>query len=182
MFEYEVISSYLRKHPELVDDYNDFLYASCQREFDFLMKQAPELLKNQPPEVVEKMMEQLKNADRFRNAKGKIKNSWKDVSIAKMAEETERAHVYQTIYRWGSGFVHGDITSIAAAFDLENGHVMVGPSTNWTYTALRTAHHAMLCLMRDFNEEAKLGFDEDMDNAVEAFKHAWSADEEPANG
>ncbi len=173
MFENEVISDYLRKHPDLVDDYNDFLYASMQEELDFLLEKAPDLLAQQPAGFVENAKTQLAAAAKFRTKSGKLKNSWKDVSIKQMAEETGRADAYRTIYRWGSGLMHGDVTSIVANFDLDAGDIDVGPSTKWTHTALRTAHNAMLCLMTDFNEEAKLGFDADIEKAVRAFRETW---------
>jgi hypothetical protein len=147
---------------------------SCQEEIDLLIEYGPELLESQGPEFLENARERLKPADRFRKNNGKLKNSWKDVSIARMAEETGRSIAYRSLYRWGSGMVHGDITSIAASFDLEAGHVDVGPSTKWTHTAVRTAHHAMLCLMMDFNQTAGLGFDAEVQKAEETFKQAWA--------
>ena len=178
MWEYEVISDYLRKNPTLVDDYNDFLFAAIQTELELLLEHAPDLLKTQEPGFVEQAKEQIKAAERFRTSKGKLKPSWKDVSIAKMAEDTGRGLAYKSIYRWGSGFVHGDITSIVANFDIQRGHVDVGPSTKYLDLALRTAHHAELCLMTDFNETAGQGLDVDIQNAADAFKAAWTPEDQ----
>jgi len=173
MWEYEITSSYLRLHPELVTDYNDFIYVCMAEEYDFLLEKGPDLLTNRSPEIAAQIQAALKAAERFRR-KGRLPNSWKDVSIKKMAEETGRADVYRTVYRWGSGHVHGDITSIFAVFDVGNGHVDVGPSVKGIDLALRTAHHAQLSLMMDFNEEGQRGFDTDLEIAKNTFLQAWT--------
>ena len=176
MFENEVIASYLRKHPELVDDYLDFIQVSMHKDLEFLQENAPDLLATLPQEALDAIKAQLD--DRFRKKSGKLKNRWTDKRIEDMATETGRGHIYGTVYRWGSGLVHGDVTAFVAGFDQTTGDVDVAPSTQWTHTALMTAHNAVLCLMTDFNEEGELGFDADIAAAVESFKKAWEAKQE----
>ena len=174
MFENEVIAEYLRKHPELVQDYLDFIRVSMHEDFDFLQRESLDLLAGLPTETLNAINTEIGRIDaRFRKKSGALKNSWKNNQLKDMAVETGREHIYRSIYRWGSGLVHGDVSVLVSGFDASIGDVDVGPSTKWTHTALMTAHKAVLCLMDSFNEEGKLGFDADVAVAVEAFKKAW---------
>ena len=176
MFEKEVISDYLRKHPELADDYVDFIHVAVLQDYEYLLEKDPTALKRLPKELL-KQVEADRTEPRFRDKKGKLKTTWKDKSIKKMAEETGRAEAYRTVYRWGSGLAHGDVTVLAAAFESEARDVDESPSNRWIHTALLVAHAAMLALMTDFNEEGKVGFDKEIQVARDEFEKAWDSEE-----
>src|SRR5262245_34066348 len=58
-FENEVISEYLRLHPELVQDYNEFLFVGISEEYEFLAAHSPDLLRAQPKEFIEDAKKQI---------------------------------------------------------------------------------------------------------------------------
>src|SRR5207248_3321660 len=115
MFEYEVIGAYLIKHPDLVDDYFEFLRVSMQEDYGWLQQHAPDALTELHEETHKKIAAELGKIDaKFRTKSGGLRKSWKDVQIAEMAIDTAREHVYRSLYRWGSGLVHGDVTIFAS--------------------------------------------------------------------
>lgn len=175
MFEAEVIAEYLRKHQEKVKDYNAFLYASIQQEVQLLEETAPELLANNiEPEVLREAGAKFAAVEeQFRHRKGYIKSSWTDASIYQMAVETGREFAYRTLYRWACGISHFDITGLTAQFDEGTGSVDIAPSSKWLPTAMMHGHAAVLSVMKDFNEEAGLGFDADITAAGNEFHEAW---------
>ena len=177
MFENEVTAAYLRLHPVLVKDYNDFLYISIQQEIEFLQNKSPDLFAQVPPEHLENAKSEIAAIqDRFKTKKGHWKGSWTDVSVYQMAVDTGREEHYQTLYRWGSGLAHGDITSVVAAFNKESSMIDAHASTEWTRTALMAGHAAVLSVMKDFNDEARFGSEKEIEDAGSEYKAAWNSE------
>jgi hypothetical protein len=174
MFEYEVIGAYLRKHPDRVEDYFAFIRVSLHEDYHWIQQHAPEDLTTLHEDTHNRLLAELGKIDSsFRKKSGALKKSWKDVQLAEMAQETDRDPAYRSMYRWGSGLVHGDATMLAS----NRGGIEIEPSTYWTHTALKTAHCAVLSLMADFNEEGKLGLDGEIVSAIKTFLTVWQPTE-----
>ena len=179
MFEYEVIGAYIVKHPERVKDYIAFIRVSMQHDYNWLQEHAPRELDGLSEDTHEAVLAELAKIDpKFRTKRGGLKPSWREELIRDMAIDTDREYVYRSIYRWASGLIHGDITLFVSANDA----IHVKPSSVWSRTALMTAHAAAISLIKTFNEQGRLGLDDEVTAAIEAYKKAWGPKAIPSDG
>ncbi len=181
MFEAEVTAEYLRNHPEKLQDYVDFLYVSIMYEIRFLEEKDPQLLAEIiPADALKSVKEQYAKVEhRFKTKRGYDRGSWCDESLYEMADDSGRKDAYSTLYHSASGIHHFDVTGQAAQFDKDTLDVDIAPSAEWLESAMFQAHSSVLSAMKDFNEEAALGFDEDIEAAGNVFREVWKARLEP---
>ena len=180
MFEASVTASYLKRHPDQITDYLDYHWIIQKRRLDYMRKFAPELLKRVSPEsIVEADKRYSDVVDRFNTKRGQVRGRWSRASLREMAKEIGREPLYLTFYSWASSMQHLDFAGLSSQTEtsLEGKDAAifcdVAPSENWIETALLTAHGSALLVIDNYNEVAKLGMEQEIQSANEAFTKAW---------
>jgi hypothetical protein len=175
MFESAITIHYLESHPDLVQDYVDFLWVKRKRHHDDLVKYAPSQAERVDPQQLEQMNAEYERVKpRFTDRKGKVRNSWCRVSIRAMAEEIKADSMYGGMYGFTSSITHTDMLGLVSASE-ESDAVLSVPSLVNLPLALQmgVVSHAMT--LSAVNQIGGLKFDDSLDEAFEQFKQA-SAD------
>ncbi len=178
MFETSITLGYLRLHPECVDDYFDYHFIIQKQRSDFMRDHDPKQLARVPSSLLTKIESDfVKVAPRFRNRAGKLRGSWSNVSIREMAKGVGKEGLYLTFYRFASSMHHGDISgAFAQTQHLQDDDVLdvdIVPSDAWLGEALIIAHGALISVLRDYNEIAKVGIDKIVERADKTFLDTW---------
>ena len=128
MFESAVTLHYLESHPDLAQDYIDFLWIKQKKHYDFCLKSAPGLARRIPQEKLRRLLSEYERVKpRFVRRKGRVRDSWCNASLREMAEEVGAEPMYGGIYTFGSSLTHTDIMAIVAGTD-ESASVKPVPS------------------------------------------------------
>ena len=182
MFETSVTLGYLRLHREQVEDYLDYNCVIQKQRLDFMKEHEPDRLKRFPAELLQRIEADFATvAPRFQNRKGKVRSSWSKASIREMTKEVGKEKLYLTFYRFASSIHHGDVGGAFAqtAKLTENDVLDVEPvpSDAWLREALLIAHGAVISVLSDYNEIAKVGVDEVVDQALKSFIATWGKEQ-----
>jgi Family of unknown function (DUF5677) len=172
MFEAAVTISYLYKHPELVQDYIDFLWVIRKKNYDHLLQLPAGRARRVAPERVREMLaryEQVKG--RFTDKKGRIRNSWCKASLRKMAEGIEAEAMYGGIYPFGSSMTHTDVLALLAGADKSDDVEPVPSGANLSL-ALQKAVVSYAMTLLGLDKIANLGHGENLEAAFTRFKNA----------
>jgi hypothetical protein len=185
MFETSVTLGYLCLHPGLVEDYLDYHLVIQKQRCDFMKEHEPERMKRFPSELLQRIEADFARvAARFQNRKGKLRASWSKVSIREMAKEVGKDKLYLTFYRFASSMHHGDIGgAFAQTAKLDDDDILdveIVPSDEWLSAALIIAHGAVISVLRDYNEIAKTGIEEAVEQADRTFLATWGKDQQEA--
>ncbi len=185
MFETSVTLGYLNLHPELAEDYLDYHFVIQKQRCDFMKEHEPERLRRIPSELLQRIEADFARvAARFQNRKGKLRTSWSKVSIREMAKEVGKEKLYLTFYRFASSMHHGDIGgAFAQTAKLDDDDVLdveILPSDEWLSAALIIAHGALVSVLRDYNEIAKAGIEEVVEQADKTFFATWGKGQQEA--
>jgi len=185
MFETSVTLGYLSLHPELVEDYLDYHFVIQKQRCDFMKEHEPERLKRVPGELLQQIeADFVRVAARFQNRKGKLRTSWSKVSIREMAKEVGKEKLYLTFYRFASSMHHADIGgAFAQTAKLDDDDILdveIVPSDEWLSAALIIAHGAVISVLGDYNEIAKAGIEEAVEQADKTFLATWGKDQQEA--
>ena len=81
--------------------------------------------------------------------------------------------LYRTFYPIASGITHGDIRGLFAHANLLNMDIEPAPSDKWIHESLAMGHNAVVRVMKDYNQVAKLGKEKEIDAIYAGFKKAW---------
>jgi hypothetical protein len=126
MFEGAVTSAYLRRYPDVVNDYLDYDAIRRWRLYEAMTAENPEYLRRLPQETVDAMRtEHEQIVPRFTRSNGRICDSWrKDASLHTMAHEVDLGQFYAPFYGTASGIHHMDGSGLRAqarrdVFDVE---------------------------------------------------------------
>ena len=172
MFEAAVTVHYLEKHPELVQDYVDFLWIIRKKHHEYLLRLPSEEVKPVSPDKVREMESAYERVkDRFTNRKGKPRNSWCKASLRDMAVEVEVESMYDGLYPFGSSMTHTDMLAIVAAAG-DSGDVEPVPSNANLTLALQTAVVSYAMVLTAFDKIASLGRGDSLEAAFTQFKNA----------
>jgi len=181
MFEAAVTIHYLDNHPELLQNYVDFLWVIRKKHYDYLLNLPTDRVNPIAPERVREMLERYKQVkDRFTDKRGRTRNSWCKASLRKMAEDIGCESMYGGIYPLGSSLTHTDVLAVVSGAD-ESGNVKPVPSGANLTLALQTAAMSFAMALMAFDKIAKLGCGESLDAAFTKLKNA-SQSREPDTG
>lgn len=114
MFEAAVTLHYLDSHPELVQDFVDFMWVIRKKHYDYRLTLPPEKVKPLPPETVAEMESNYQRVKhRFVDRKGRVRNSWCKANLKEMATEVKAESMYG-LYPFASSMTHTDILAVVA--------------------------------------------------------------------
>lgn len=175
MFEGAVTSAYLRLHPDLVNDYLDYDSIRRWRLYEAMVSDSPEYLRRVPQETVDAMRtEHEQISPRFRGKNGRLADSWrKGASLYSMAKEVDLAQFYVAFYGTASGIHHMDGSGLRAQASRDVFDVEVAPSDRYVHVALAMSHNLTWRVLYDFNQEAHLGMDTELQGAKDSQIKAW---------
>ena len=116
MFETAVTIHYLHSHPELVQDFVDFLWVKRKRHHEYLLKFAPkEAERLDPSSVAELNAEYDRVKGRFMGSREKIRNSWHKADRREMARKVAAEGMYGGMYPILSSLTHMDMLGLVFA-------------------------------------------------------------------
>lgn len=174
MFEGELTAAYLKRHPDLLSDYVDFVWVQQKGLLDYMRKYAVQQLASIAPDRVARAERQFATvAPRFRDRHGRLRKRWTTVSVREMAEEAGLGELYLTVYSWACAMHHADFQGLGFLTEPRTLDAAVAPSEEWLETALVSGHGSTLRVLLCYNEVAKLGMDVELDQARRAFLTAW---------
>lgn len=153
MFETALTVAYLKQHPEEFDYYMDYHWIIAMKRHRYVLKHAPDLLKQIQPEVIEEIVDNYQLvAPKFTNSRGKVRGRWSKKSFAQIAEDLGMADHYETFYHFASGMHHGDVSGMMMQMDSEEGvlDVNIAPSLEWVGEALISGHAALVCAISGY--------------------------------
>jgi len=179
VWEASLTVSYLRKFPEEVNDYLDFVLIGDKRDMDVLDALGSKLeIPHERRDEINR--EYLRVRSRFLKRDPKdvddLRGSWCRSSIFQMCKEIGRTDHYKTFYGMSSGMVHVSVVGLKAQSD-KNGEMVYAPNLMHIDNALMTAHSSILCAMHDYNDTAKLGFEKEIAEASKVFQDIWKVNE-----
>ena len=159
MFEVSVISGYLAKNPNEVDDYLNFGVVESWRHLQAVEKNNPGHV---PPELMkEAAVEYDRVKPQFSNARGRVQPRWADKTIRQMAEEVGLLNIYEIAYCAASELHHMPLTGI------------IGHELDWLREALDVAHGSLLrtvVSLYNVRDETGADFRNKLDAAIADFK------------
>jgi hypothetical protein len=174
MFEGEVTAAYLRRHPDKLNDYVDFIWIRQKSLLKYMERYAPQQLQRVASERVAETHKQFATvAPRFRSRDGRLLPRWTAVTVREMAEEAGLGQLYLTVYSWACAMHHADFQGLAFLSERRTLDAAVAPSEDWLETALVSGHGSTLRVLLCYSEVAKLGMDAELDEARRAFLSAW---------
>ena len=182
MFEGAVTAAYLRRHPDLIEDYLHYDPVRRWKLYEVMISDSPEYLDRVPREDVDAMKQEYdKVAPKFaKGKKGKLWDSWrKDVSLYAMAKEVGLGRFYVPFYGTASGIHHVDASGMRGQMSRDVFDVEVAPSDRYVHVALAMSHNLTFRVLYDFNQEAKLEMDGPLEEAKQAQIKAWESIREP---
>ena len=98
-----------------------------------------------------------------------VRTSWCKDSVHKRAKAVGYGKFYPLFYAQASGMHHFDASGLVAQSNAQALDVEVAPSERWVAESLRLGHTFTFRALFDFNEEAKLGFDGELEAAHNFF-------------
>jgi hypothetical protein len=172
MFESAVTIHYLESHPDLVQDYVDFLWVKRKRHHDDLLKYAPSQAEQVDPQQLEQMNAEYERVKpRFTDRKGKVRNSWCQVSLRAMVEEIKAGSMYGGMYGFPSSITHTDMLAVlSASGDCDT--VISVPSPVNIPLALQMGVVSYAMTLTAINQIGGLTFDDRLSEAFQQFKQA----------
>lgn len=161
MFEGAVTIAYLRKYPDLVFDYIDYYRIKRWQYFESVVAKDPELVTQLGDEKIAEMKTEYEAVlPKFLNKKGKPLASWCKVSVYDRATAVGLGQFYPAFYAQASGMTHLDMSGLMAQANANALDVEVAPSETYVSQSLAMAYNTTFRALFDFNEEAKLGYND----------------------
>jgi hypothetical protein len=172
MFEAAVTLHYLDDHPELVQDFVDFLWVIRRKHYDCRLTRPPEKVRPIPPEIVAEIESNYERVKaRFTDRRGRVRNSWCKANLMEMAKEVNAESMYRDLYPFGSSMTHTDILSLVVGAG-GSGDVEAVPSTANLKLALQQAVVSFEMALTAFDKMACLGRGDDLEVAFTDFTNA----------
>ena len=159
MFEVSVISAYLEKNPNEVDDYLNFGMVESWRHLRAVEKYNPGHV---PLELMREAEAEYKRVKpQFSNARGHVQLRWADKTIRQMAEEVGLLNIYEIAYSTASELHHIPLAGI------------IGHELDWLTEALYVAHGSLLktvVSLYNVHHETGADFRNKLDAAIADFE------------
>jgi hypothetical protein len=162
----------MSRHPDLVQDYVDFLWVKRKRHHDDLVKHASSQAERVDPQNLQQMNAEYERVKpRFSDLKGRVRNSWCQVNLRAMAEEIKAGSMYGGMYGFTSSVTHTDMLGLVSASG-ESDAVLSVPSLVNVPLALQMGVLSYAMTLSAVNQISGLRFDEILGKAFERFKQA----------
>jgi len=172
MFESAITIHYLESHPDLVQDYVDFIWVKRRRHHEDLTKYHPEQAERVDPQSLEQMNTEYERVKlRFSDRKGKVRNSWCRTSLRAMAEEIKADSMYGGMYGFTSSISHTDMLGLVSASGDNDGVISVPTLVNIPL-ALKMGVLSFAMTLGAVNHSLKLEFDDRLTEKFERFTRA----------
>jgi hypothetical protein len=138
MFEGAGTAAYLRRHPDLVNDYLGYDSIRRWRLYEAMVTRNPEYVDRLPQATVDEIRREYEMAaPRFTRNGGRLHDSWrKDVSLHTIANEVDLGLFYAPFYGTASGIHHMDSTGLRAQASRDVFDIEVAPSDRYVHVAL----------------------------------------------
>jgi len=170
MFEAAVTVHYLDSHPNLVQDYIDFVWVKRKKHYDYLLRFAPSEAERLDPDTIRETEAEYERVKRrFMDAKGRVRNRWHKPDLREIARLIGGGLIYGGIYTFVSSLIHMDMLGIISGGSED---VELVPSEVNLVLALDMAVMSYAMALTAFDEIAKLGRAELVDAAFADFKSA----------
>ena len=163
MYEVSVTAEYLEKNPNETDLYLDFAHVIGWRQLLFVEKTAPGKVTPELKREAEAQYNRIKG--RFEK-NGRVRNSWSEKSVKKMADEVGKPDLYELVYGLASMLHHVNVGGL------------IGHEMNWDAEALRIGHGALLqtvTTLYNVHHTTGTGFREKLSDLIKDFEQAWQA-------
>lgn len=172
MFEAAVTVHYLDSHPELIQDFVDFMWVIRKKHYDYRLTLPSQKVPILSPETVAEMESNYQRVrHRFMDRKGRVRNSWCKANLREMAVEINAESMYGGLYPFGSSMTHTDILAvIAGAGGSED--VQPVPSPANAKLALQKGIVSFAMALMAYDKIAALGRGDDLEAAFADFKNA----------
>jgi hypothetical protein len=179
MFEAAVTLHYLDSHPELVQDFVDYMWVIRKKHNDYRLTLPTEKVKPLPPETVAEMEANYQRVKhRFVDRKGRVRNSWCKANLKDMSKEVKAESMYGGLYPFGSSMTHTDILAVVAGAGGSNDVESVPSELNVTF-ALQTAVVSFAMTLMAFDQIAALGRSDELEAAFNNFKNVPESADQP---
>jgi hypothetical protein len=173
MFESAITVLYLKKHPELFDDYLNFRWVKRHKYYEYLKQFHPEDLKRVKAEdIAASEAEYAKVETQFPRKKW-LRNDWCKANLREMAAEVGQGQAYFFVYPVTSSIHHLDIVGLGAHVDDEDVEML--PSWKNIELAVAIAGIGVFLTLDCYNEVAGLGMDKEIGELFKAHKDALGA-------
>jgi hypothetical protein len=170
MFESAITVLYLKKHPEMLNDYLNFGSVKRHRHYECLKQFQPDGLKWIKPDVIAESEAEYAKVESQVATKRWLKNDWCKANLREMAEEVGHEKTYVFVYPLLSSVHHLDIVGLGAQTDDEDVEIL--PSWNNIELALALAGMFVFLALGFYNEVASLGADKEIAALFAAHKSA----------
>lgn len=173
IWEAAVTLAYLSTFPTKVDDFLDYSHIAAKQQMDQADKDYPEITKDITAErraEIEAEYQRVK--PRFMKGK-KLRSTWSEKKIFDMAKATGREELYKTFYKYACGLTHLSASGLQLLTNEKSKDVDIAPTNEFLEVSLQMAHGAVLEMMADYNDLAKLGFDDEIKDLVKVYHAAW---------
>jgi hypothetical protein len=172
MFESAVTIHYLESHPELLQDYTDFLWVKRKRFHYYLLKFDPSQAEQVDSQQIEQMnVEYERVSPLFTDRKGRVRNSWCRANLRAMAEEVGADSMYGGLYEFTSSFTHTDVLGLVSGVGGSDKSPGV-PSLLNIPLALKMGVLNYAMTLTAVNQVAGLMFDDRLNEAFSQLKQA----------
>jgi hypothetical protein len=163
MYEVSVTSEYLENNPNEADLYLDFAHVIAWRQLLFAEKSS---LGKVTPELKREAEAEYNRIKGKFEKNGRIRNSWSEKSVKKMAEEVGKGDLYELVYGLSSMLHHVSVGGL------------IGHEMNWDAEALRIGHGALLqtvATLYNVHNTTGTGFGEKISDLIKDFDRVWQA-------
>jgi hypothetical protein len=163
IYETELNIVWLKKHPEDVTDFVDYLVIRNKQTYDQMNKEQQQQVSKESFGCMMTRYAEVLPRFAMRRDKTRPRNEWCRVSIYERAKEAGLLDLHQTFYRWATSMHHGDIGGLSSQADSE-GKADVAPSWSWLQLALVSGFGSFVRCLGHFDEIAQLGFKERLES------------------
>jgi hypothetical protein len=161
MYEVSVTAEYLEKNPHEADLYLDFAHVIGWRQLLLVEKSSPDKV---TPEFKREAEAQYNRVKGKFEKNGRVRNSWSEKSLKKMADDIGKPDLYELVYGLSSMLHHVNVGG------------PIGHELNWDAEALRIGHGALLqtvTTLYNVHHTTGTGFREKSNVLIRDFEQVW---------
>jgi len=163
MFEVSVTAEYLENNPSEADLYLDFAHVIGWRQLLLVEKTSPGKV---TPDLKREGEAQYNRIKGKFEKNGRVRNSWSEKSVKKMADEIGKSDLYELVYGLASMLHHVNVGGL------------IGHEMNWDPEALRIGHGSLLqtvATLYNVHDATDTGFGEKISDLKLQFDQVWDA-------
>jgi len=178
VFEGAVTIGYLKKYPDELQDYMDFIWISSRKLQEFLREYAPKELGRVSDEELDRSKREYDRAvPRFTSANGSVRQHWCKRPFSQMAAEVGLAAWYPSFYHLASAMHHTNIQGLIVQTeknaDPQVLDVDIAPSKQWLEQALLAGHVSVVFSLEQYVDLALPEKKDLVERALEDLRNVW---------